>query len=178
MKSFYRYLSVMLFGIMTQATSCEFEEIPEQSFIMSEDNVPQEPYLTTISAAYFQTNIVERGWKWKESWQINEKGVGIRYDASNLSDYIPNDLYFGADSMTVFMYKQTSNERRTKSYIYDASNNHILSQAIAYMQLIYADSVNISFIEQHGSHYYKSNYERMLPYELNARWNGSKPENP
>lgn len=176
-KSFYRYLSVLLFGILTQATSCE-EDYPDQSYIMSENNVPQEPYLTTISTAYFHANIVGHGWKWKESWQIDEKGVGMRYDASNLSDYIPNDLYFGADSMTVFMYKETSNERRTGSYIYDATNNCILSQAIDYMQMTDADSFSISFIERHGDRYYKSNYERMLPYELNARWNGSKPEKP
>ena len=176
-KSFYRYLSVLLFGILTQATSCE-EDYPEQSYIMSEDNVPEEPYLTTISTAYFQTNIVGHGWKWKESWRIDEKGVGVRYDAANLSDYIPVDLYFGADSMTVFMYKETSNERRTDSYIYDATNNRILSQAIDYMQLTDADSSCISFIERHGNHYYKSYYDRMLPYELNARWNGSKPETP
>ena len=113
-----------------------------------------------------------------ESIGIDEKGVGVRYDASNLSDYIPNDLYFGADSMTVFMYKESSNERRTDSYFYDATNNRIFSQAIVYMQLTYADSVNISFIEQLGNHYYKSYYERMLPYELNARWNGSKPGKP
>ena len=177
MRTIYRVLLVLLFGILTQATSCE-GDYPEQNYIMSEDNVPQEPYLTTISADYFLANIVQHGWKWKESWRIDEKGVGVRYDASNLSDYIPNDLYFGADSMTVFMYKESSNERRTDSYFYDATNNRILSQAIVYMQLTYADSVNISFIEQLGNHYYKSYYERMLPYELNARWNGSKPGKP
>lgn len=177
MKTFYRYLSVFLFGILTQATSCE-EDYPENNYIMSEDNVPQEPYLTTISAEFFQANIVHHGWKWKESWQIDEKGVGVRYEATNLSDYTPNDLYFGADSMTVFLYKQTCNEHRTASYIYDTTNNRILSNAIVYMQLTYADSLNISFIERLGNHYYKSNYERMLSYELNARWNGSKPEIP
>jgi len=177
MRTFYRILSVLLFGLLTQSTSCE-EDCLDPNYIMSEDNVPQEPYLTTISRRYFQTNIVEHGWKWKESWRIDENGVSARYDATNMSDFIPNDLYFGTDSMTVFIYKQSSNERRTDNYIYDAHNNLILSQAIAYMQLTYADSLNISFIERLGNHYYKSNYERMLPYELNARWNGSKPENP
>ena len=177
MKAFYRFLSVLVFGILTQAMSCE-EEFPEQTYILSEDKVPQEPYLTTISTDYFQANVVGHGWKWKESWRIDEKGVGIRYDAANLTDYIPNDLYFGVDSMTVFLYKQACNERLTDSYTYDAANNQILSQAIVYMQLTDADSLSISFIERHGNHYYNSRYERMLPYELNARWNGSKSEKP
>ena len=147
-------------------------------YTMSEDNIPQEPYLTTISAAFFQANIIGHGWKWNGSWRIDKNGNSKRYDVTNLSDYIPNDLYFGADSMTVFVYKQSSNVRCTDSYTYDVANNRILSQAIDYMQLIDADSVRISFIERHGDYYYKSNYDRMLPYELNARWNGSKPETP
>lgn len=177
MKKIYRILALLLFGILTQATSCEEEELPMR-YLMSEDNVPQEPYLTTISAAFFQANIVGHGWKWNGSWRIDENGNSERYDVTNLSDYIPNDLYFGADSMTVFVYKQSINERHTDSYTYDVANNRILSQAIDYMQLIDADSVSISFIERHGNHYYKSYYDRMLPYELNARWNGSKPETP
>lgn len=175
MKTVCRLLSVLMFGILTQASSCE-EDFPEHIYIMSEDKVPQEPYLTTISSGYFQSNIVGHGWKWKESWLIDEEGVGVHYDATNLSDFIPNDLYFGVDSMTVFMYKQASNERLTDSYAYDATNNRILSQVVVYMQLTYADSITISFIERLGNHYYKSYYERMLPYELNARWNGSKPQ--
>lgn len=177
MKTFYRILSLLLLAILTQATSCEEEEY-QMRYTMSEDNIPQEPYLTTISAAFFQANIIGHGWKWNGSWRIDKNGNSKRYDVTNLSDYIPNDLYFGADSMTVFVYKQSSNVRRTDSYTYDVANNRILSQAIDYMQLIDADSVSISFIERHGDYYYKSNYDRMLPYELNARWNGSKPETP
>lgn len=177
MKTIYRFLSVLMFGILTQATKCG-EDLPEQGYIMSEDKVPQEYFLTTISANYFQTNIAQHGWKWKEAWRIDEEGIGVRYEATSLSDLIPHDLYFGADSMTVFLYKQTSNERQTDSYTYDATNNRILSQAVAYMQLTDADSVSIAFIERLGNHYYKSRYERMLPFELNARWNGSKPVNP
>lgn len=177
MKKMYRILMVLMFGILTQATSCE-KEFPEQTYIMSEDKVPQETYLTTISADYFKTNIAGHGWKWKESWRIGEDGIGMHYGVTNESDFIPNDLYFGTDSMTVFLYRQDRNLRRTKGFTYDAANNRILSDAIAYMQLTYADSVNISFIEQNGGYYYKSCYERMLPYELNARFNGSLPENP
>lgn len=177
MKTVFRFLPVLMFGILTQAMSCE-SDLPEQSFIMSENKVPQKPYLTTISSDYFQSNIMGHGWKWKESWRIDENGVGVFYHATNLSDLIPNDLYFGVDSMTVFVYKQASNERLTDSYAYDSSHNLILSRAVAYMQLTDADSVSITFIERLGSHYYESIYERMLPYELNARWNGSKPERP
>ena len=86
MKTFYRFLSVFLFGILTQATSCE-EDYPENNYIMSEDNVPQEPYLTTISAEFFQANIVHHGWKWKESWQIDEKGVIKMVKDSDLDSY-------------------------------------------------------------------------------------------
>lgn len=177
MSKYYRILSVLMIGILTQATTCE-NDLPERNFIFSEDKVPQEPYLTTISADYFLANVVRHGWKWKESWRIGEDGVSVRYTPTNVSDFIPNDLYFGTDSMTVFLYRQTSNERRTDSYTYDATNNRILSQAIVYMQLTDADSVSISVIEHIDNHYYKSRYERMLPYELNARWNGSKPANP
>ena len=177
MKTFYRILSLLLLAILTQATSCEEEEYPMR-YTMSEDNIPQEPYLTTISAAFFQANIIGHGWKWNGSWRIDKNGNSKRYDVTNLSDYIPNDLYFGADSVTVFVYKQSSNVRRTDSYTYDVANNRILSQAIDYIQLIDADSVSISFIERHGDYYYKSNYDRMLLNELNARWNGSKPETP
>lgn len=177
MKKMYRILVVLMFGILTQATSCE-DDFPEQSYIMSEDRVPQEPYLTTISADYFRANIIGNGWKWKESWRIGDDGIGMYLYVTNASDFIPYDLYFGTDSMTVFLYKQDRNLRRTKGFIYDAANNRILSDAIAYMQLTYADSVNISVIEQNGGYYYKSSYERMLPYELNARFNGSLPENP
>lgn len=175
MKKMYRVITVLLFGMLTQATTCE-EDLNDHSYIMSEEKVPQEPYLTTISADCFQTNIARYGWKWKESWRIGEDGIGVRHYATNESDFIPNDLYFGTDSMTVFLYRQDSNLRRTDSYTYDAANNRIMSNAIVYMQLTYADSVSISFIERLGDYYYKSDYERMLPYELNARWNGSKPE--
>ena len=78
--------------------------------------------------------------------------------------------------MTVFVYRHDSNERHRESFSYDATNNLIISKAIVYMQLVVADSTSVSFIERLNGHYYKSTYERMLPYELNARWNGSKPE--
>lgn len=176
MKKFYRCLSVLMLGILTQAMSCD-EELPEYTYILV-NHVPQYPYLTTVSSAFFQANVAGYGWKWKESWRINENGVGERYHPDRQSDYVPNDLYFGADSMTVFVYKQSSNERRTDSYTYDAADNRILSPTIVYMQLTHADSLTISFIEQLGSDYYESSYVRMLPYELNARWNGSKPVDP
>ena len=177
MKKMYRILMVLMFGILTQATSCE-KEFPEQTYIMSEDKVPQETYLTTISADYFKTNIAGHGWKWKESWRIGEDGIGMHYGVTNESDFIPNDLYFGTDSMTVFQYKKDCNLRRTGSYTYNAANNQVLSNAIDYMQVTHVDSAKFEVIERLGRHYYKSCYERMVPYEVNARWNGSKPENP
>ena len=175
MKKMYQIITVLLFGMLTQAMTCE-EDYLDQHYIMSEDKVPQEPYLTTISTDYFQANVARCGWKWKESWRIGEDGIGVRHYATNESDFIPNDLYLGTDSMSVFLYRQDCNLRRTDSYTYDAVNNRILSNAIVYMQLTYADSVRISVIERLGDYYFKSDYERMLPYELNARWNGSKPE--
>ena len=170
-------MSVVLLGILTQATQCE-DEPEEPPYVMSDDNVPQDFFLTTISTAFFQENIVGYGWKWKESRRIDKEGRGVSYDASTLTDYIPDDLYFGTDSMTVFVYKQDCNERRTDSYVYDATDNRVLSHAIDYMQLTYATSYGISFIERHGDSYYHNYYEPMLPYELNARWNGSKPAKP
>lgn len=175
MKKIYRLLAILMFGILTQATTCE-DDIPKQNYIMNEDKVPQEPYLTTISSDYFQANVARHGWKWKGSWRIGEDGISMCYYATNEWDFMPNDLYFGTDSMTVFLYKQDCNLRRTDSYTYDAANNLIKSNAIVYMQLTDADSLNITFIERLGNYYYKSSYERMLPYEVNARWNGSKPE--
>ncbi len=173
MKKAYRLLAVLMFGILSQAMTCE-EEFPE--YIMSEGEIPQVPYLTTISAGFFQENIVGHGWKWKASWLIGEDGYGTSFYPTDESGFVPNDYYFGTDSMTVFVYRHDSNERHRESFSYDATNNLIISKAIVYMQLVVADSTSVSFIERLNGHYYKSTYERMLPYELNARWNGSKPE--
>jgi hypothetical protein len=176
MKKTYFIFAVLAFGILTQAMKCVDEDYPDQEFVMSEEKVPQDPYFTTISAAYFYENITGHGWKWNRSLRIDGNGNGSLYYITSWSDMIPNDLYFGVDSLTLFMYKQDSNLQRTDSYTYDATNNRIKSNAITYMQLIYADTTNIFFIERLGDHYYKNYYERMLPYELNARRNGSKPE--
>lgn len=177
MKTTYRIIMLLMIAVLTQATQCE-EDLPELRYTMSEDRVPQEPYLTTIATDYFKSNIVNYGWKWKESWRIGEDGISVRYYATTESDFIPNDLYFGKDSMTVFQYKKDCNLRRTGSYTYNAANNQVLSNAIDYMQVTHVDSAKFEVIERLGRHYYKSCYERMVPYEVNARWNGSKLENP
>ena len=177
MKTIYSILGLLMLGLLTQAMQCE-EEFPENTFIMSDDEVPQEPYLTTISSDFFRQNIVGQGWKWKESWRINSEGVASYYDLTTETDFIPYDLYFGVDSMTVFLYKPNINERRSEDYIYDATNNRVLSKAIVYMQIIYADPAFLTLIDRIGDYYYRSHYERMLPFELNARWNGSKPVEP
>ena len=177
MEKMYHILTVLMFAMLTQAMTCE-EEDTWLVFTMTENKVPQEPSLTTISTNFFQENVAGHGWKWNYSYRIDENGIGEAYSATSLSDFTPNDLFFGTDSMTVFMYRKDSNVRRTKSYTYDASNNRILSDAIAYMQLTHADPYRIEFIELLDGHYYKNHYERMLPYEVNARWNGSKPESP
>ncbi len=62
MKKMYRIITVLLFGMLTQATTCE-DDLNDQRYIMSEDKVPLEPYLTTISADYFQANVARFGWK-------------------------------------------------------------------------------------------------------------------
>ena len=164
-----------MLGLLTQAMKCE-DDLPE--YIMSEDKLPQAAYLTTISSDHFRQNIVGKGWKWKESWRIDSEGLTSYYDVTAESDFIPNDLYFGTDSITIFLYKPKSNERRTEEYSYDATNNRVFSKAIVYMQIIHADSGSLTLTERFGDYYYKSYYEFMLPYELNARWNGSIPEEP
>lgn len=176
MKKTYFIFAVLMLGILTQAMKCDDEDYSEHEYVMSEDKVPQDPYFTTISAAYFQSTVVGHGWKWRWSERIGENGMGVTYYVGSGSELIPDDLYFGTDSLTLFMYKQDSNLRRTDSYTYDVANNQIRSSAIVYMQLTRADTTSIHVIERLGSHYYKNCYERMLPYELNARWNGSKPE--
>ncbi|MBQ2345335.1 MAG: hypothetical protein II390_06955, partial [Prevotella sp.] len=70
------------------------------------------------------------------------------------------------------------NERQSESYTYDASNNLIVNNMVKYMQLVHADSLRVSFIERRGNNYFESKYERMLPYELNARWLGFTPKQP
>jgi hypothetical protein len=58
--------------------------------LMSGDKVPQCPYLTTISAAYFNENIAGHGWKWVSSWLIGEDGTGAPYYLTSKSEMIPN----------------------------------------------------------------------------------------
>jgi hypothetical protein len=175
MKTIYRLLGILMLGTLTQAMSCE-EGYDEDTYMMSEDRVPLVPYLTTISSNYFRQHVVNQGWRWKEAQRINTEGIASRYVVTAQSDFIPYDLYFGPDSITLFLYKENQNERRTNSYTYNATNNQISSMAVLYMQLIDADSTHISLIERHRDYYYRSYYERMLPYELKARWNGSEPE--
>ena len=98
------------------------------------------------------------------------------YIINGESEFIPKDLYFDKDSITLFLFKQNINERQSDAYTYDVSKNLIVSKVVNYMQLAYADSTNIKLIERIGNNYYANYYERMLPYELNALWNGSKPE--
>lgn len=178
MKTIYRIMGVLMLGMITQAMTCDGYDEDLLEYTMSKDNVPQVPYLTTISANYFTENVTQQGWKWMETWQIGANGVGKRIKMSFESDFIPTDLYFGTDSMTMFLYKRNSNERQTASYRYDASNNLIVSDMVKYMQLIQADTLHISFIERRGNVYYESKYNRMLPYELNARWIGFTPIQP
>lgn len=178
MKTFYRVLGVLMLGMITQAMTCDEYDDYLMEYTMSKDNVPQVPYLTTISSNYFMENVTQHGWKWIETWQIGADGIGKRFHVTFESDFIPNDLYFGTDSMTMFLYKRNSNERQTASYTYDAANNLIVSDIVKYMQLVQADSLRVSFIERRGNHYFESKYERMLPYELNARWLGFTPKQP
>ena len=175
-KSILHIMVVLLFGMTTMAFRCDDDFPGENEYVMSEDNVPQEYYHTTISANYFQQCIVGYGWKLKESWKINANGVASLYIINGESEFIPKDLYFDKDSITLFLFKQNINERQSDAYTYDVSKNLIVSKVVDYMQLAYADSTNIKLIERIGNSYYANYYERMLPYELNALWNGSKPE--
>ena len=177
-KTLYRLLGVLMLCMITQAMTCDGYDDDLMNYTMSKDNVPQVPYLTTISSDYFKEIVVQHGWKWKESWLIGADGIGKRVVVSSESDFVPNDLFFGTDSITVFMYKRNSNERQSESYTYDASNNLIVNNMAKYMQLVHADSLHISFIERRGNNYFESKYERMLPYELNARWLGFTPKQP
>lgn len=175
-KSILHIMVVLLFGMTTMAFRCDDDYPGENEYVMSEDNVPQEYYHTTISASYFQQCIVGYGWKLDESWKINADGVASLYITNGESDFIPKDLYFDKDSITLFLFKQNINERQSDAYTYDVSKNLIVSKVVDYMQLAYAGSTNIKLIERIGNTYYANYYERMLPYELNALWNGSKPE--
>jgi len=79
-KSILQIVVVLLFGMTTMAFRCD-DDYPGENcvYVMSEDNVPQEYYHTTISASYFQQCIVGYGWKLDESWKINADGVASLY---------------------------------------------------------------------------------------------------
>ncbi len=80
--------------MMTQAMTCDGYDDDLMNYTMSKDNVPQVPYLTTISSDYFKEIVVQHGWNWKESWLIGADGIGKRVVVSSESDFVPNDLFF------------------------------------------------------------------------------------
>lgn len=171
MMKYYKWMTVVAFVLLTQAMQCNEEFESEPQYLRNADGKPEYVYLNTISAEGFNRHAVRSGWKWKECSRITEEGELENFVLTGNGN--PMEYYFTSDSVIVFQYYKDRNVRWRDTYRYDGTSNLVNIPSIEYMQVISLDSLRMKTIESVGGiGYFLFCYERMMPFELNARMLG------
>jgi hypothetical protein len=162
---------VFAFVLLTQAMQCNEDYENEPLYPKNAEGKPEYIYLNTVSAKRFNRYAVRNGWKWSGSFRITEEG--------NLEKFVftgngnPVEYYFTSDSVIAFRYYQDRNVRWRDTYQYDETKNQLNIPSIEYMQVTSLDSLSMETIESvEGIGFFLNFYERMMPFELNARMLG------
>ena len=168
---YYKLMIVFAFVLLTQAMQCNEDYENEPLYPKNAEGKPEYIYLNTVSAKRFNRYAVRNGWKWSGSFRITEEG--------NLEKYVftgngnPVEYYFTSDSVIAFRYYQDRNVRWRDTYQYDETKNQLNIPSIEYMQVTSLDSLSMETIESvEGIGFFLNFYERMMPFELNARMLG------
>ena len=115
--------------------------------------------------------VAKLAWKWKNTERITEAGTTESFVFTG--NGYPMEYYFTQDSVWIFRYYQDRNLRQCTTFRYDETENLVESPGIAYMQICSLDSLRMMTIEHAGyMGYLVNHYERMMPFELNARMLG------
>lgn len=168
---YYKLMIVFAFVLLTQAMQCNEDYENEPLYPKNAEGKPEYIYLNTVSAKRFNRYAVRNGWKWSGSFRITEEG--------NLEKFVftgngnPVEYYFTSDSVIAFRYYQDRNVRWRDTYQYDETKNQLNIPSIEYMQVTSLDSLSMETIESvEGIGFFLNFYERMMPFELNARMLG------
>lgn len=168
---YYKLMIVFAFVLLTQAMQCNEDYENEPLYPKNAEGKPEYIYLNTVSAKRFNRYAVRNGWKWSGSFRITEEG--------NLEKFVftgngnPVEYYFTSDSVIAFRYYQDRNVRWRDTYQYDETKNQLNIPSIEYMQVTSLDSLSMETIESvKGIGFFLNFYERMMPFELNARMLG------
>ena len=168
---YYKLMIVFAFVLLTQAMQCNEDYENEPLYPKNAEGKPEYIYLNTVSAKRFNRYAVRNGWKWSGSFRITEEG--------NLEKFVftgngnPMEYYFTSDSVIAFRYYQDRNVRWRDTYQYDETKNQLNIPSIEYMQVTSLDSLSLETIESvEGIGFFLNFYERMMPFELNARMLG------
>ena len=168
---YYKLMIVFAFVLLTQAMQCNEDYENEPLYPKNAEGKPEYIYLNTVSAKRFNRYAVRNGWKWSASFRITEEG--------NLEKFVftgngnPVEYYFTSDSVIAFRYYQDRNVRWRDTYQYDETKNQLNIPSIEYMQVTSLDSLSMETIESvEGIGFFLNFYERMMPFELNARMLG------
>ena len=168
---YYKLMIVFAFVLLTQAMQCNEDYENEPLYPKNAEGKPEYIYLNTVSAKRFNRYAVRNGWKWSGSFRITEEG--------NLEKFVftgngnPVEYYFTSDSVIAFRYYQDRNVRWRDTYQYDETKNQLNIPSIEYMQITSLYSLSMETIESvEGIGFFLNFYERMMPFELNARMLG------
>ena len=168
---YYKLMIVFAFVLLTQAMQCNEDYENEPLYPKNAEGKPEYIYLNTVSAKRFNRYAVRNGWKWSGSFRITEEG--------NLEKFVftgngnPVEYYFTSDSVIAFRHYQDRNVRWRDTYQYDETKNQLNIPSIEYMQVTSLDSLSMETIESvEGIGFFLNFYERMMPFELNARMLG------
>ncbi len=170
----YKLVYIFAFALLTQAMKCEGDIDSEPIYPTNVKGRPEYKWLVTVSAEQFNKYAVGTGWKWTNTERITEAGTTESFMFTG--NGYPMEYYFTSDSVWTFRYFQDRNLRQRSTYSYDETENLVESPGIAYMQICSLDSLRMMTIEQAGyMGYLVNHYERMMPFELNARMLGFEP---
>ena len=154
--------------------TCEGDIDTEPIYPMNAKGHPEYKWLVTVSAEQFNKYAVGSGWKGKNTERITEAGTTESFVFTG--NGYPMEYYFTQDSVWIFRYYQDRNLRQCTTFSYDETENLVESPGIAYMQICSLDSLRMMTIEHAGyMGYLVNHYERMMPFELNARMLGFEP---
>ena len=170
----YKLIYVFTIVLLTQAMTCEGDFDREPKYQKNAKGRPEYEWLVTVSADQFNKDAIGSGWKWKTTERITEEGETEAFVF--VGNGYPLEYYFTPDSVWIFRYYQDRNLRQCSTFVYDETENLVESPLIEYMQIRDLDSSRMITIEQAGDMgYFVNYYDRMLPFELNARMLGFEP---